>query len=92
MTIQQASLRDTVRSLTLSDITDNIIDVAERFLAQWLGDSQAAKASLVEMGVNGELAGTLGLAMDTVERRRQRTLDRELGGCRIRRGRYRWAS
>ena len=59
MTIQQASLMDTVRSLTLSDIRDNIIDVAESFLAQWRGDSQAAKASLVEMGVNGELAGML---------------------------------
>jgi len=92
MTIQQTSLRDTVRSLTLSDIKDSIIDVAESFLAQWCGDSQAAKVSLVEMGVNGELAGMLGLAMDTVERRRQRALDRELGGCRIRRGRYRWAS
>ncbi len=92
MTIQQASLMDRIRSLTLSDIRDNIIDVADRFLAQWCGDSQAAKDSLTKMGVNGELAGMLCLAMDTVEYRRQRRLNREIGGCRIRRGRYRWAS
>ena len=92
MTIQQASFMDKIRSLTLSDIRDNIVTVAERLLAQWRGDSYAAKASLVEMGVNGELAGMLGLAMATVERRRQRALNRELGGCRIRRGRYRWSS
>ncbi len=92
MTIQQASLMYTVRSLTLSDIRDNIIDVDERLISHWSGYSCAAKASLVEMGVNGELDGMLGLAMATVERRRQRVLDRELGGCRIRRGRYRWAS
>ena len=78
--------------LTLADVKDNLVTVAERFLAQWLGDSQAAKASLAEMRVNGELAGMLGLAMDTVEHRRQRALDYELEGCRIRRGRYRWAS
>ena len=92
MTIQQASLRDRVRSLTLGDIKDNLVTVAERFLAQWRGDSEAAKASLRAMDVNGQVAGVLGLAMDTVESRRQRQLNYELDSCRIRRGRYSWVS
>ena len=61
--------------------------VAERYLAQWRGDMLAATASLVELGVNGQLAGTLRLAMDTVQKRRQRRLDIELDGFRVRRGR-----
>ena len=89
MTIEQReALRDEVRSLTLGDVKDNLVTVAERYLAHWLGDSGAARASLAEMRVNGELAGMLGLAMDTVEHRRQRRLNRELDGLRVRRGRW----
>ena len=88
MTIQQqVALRDGIRSLTLGDVTDNIVTVAERYLAQWRGDSQAARASLAELGVNGQLAGMLRVAMDTVERRRQRRLNLELDGIHVRRSR-----
>ena len=47
---------------------------------------EAAKQSLSEMPVQTQLREMLCLAMDTVAARRQRQLDRELGGLRIRRG------
>ena len=83
--------RERVRTLSLADIKDNINTVADRFLAFWRGDSDAAKVSLFELGVQPELAHALCLAMDTVQRRRQWQLDFELNGHRIRRGRYRCA-
>ena len=83
--------RERVRALTLFDITDGVTSVAERFLALWRGDDIAAKESLLEMGVQPDLAHMLCLAIDTLQRRRQRELDLELNGYHIRRGQFRYA-
>lgn len=91
MTKQQRALKR-IRSLTLSDIKDNLVTVAERFLSLWHGDSLAARSSLIEIGVNGELAHLLGLAIVTVEHRRQLQIENELDGWKIHRGRYRFVS
>ena len=85
MTIQQIALRDRVRSITLADVKDDLVTVAERFLSLWAGDSTAAKVSLLEIGVNGELGHMLCLAIESAERRHQRQLNYELDGYRIRR-------
>ena len=87
MTAQQLQFRQVVKTLTLEDIKDNLNTIAARFLALWCGDSEAAKTSLDEMGVDGRLKHMLCVAISTVERRRERQLDYELGGMRIRHGR-----
>ena len=87
MTAAQIAAREHISRLSLKDIGRGLNPVADRLLAFWAGDMEAAKQSLSEMPVQPQLREMLCLAMDTVAARRQRQLDRELGGMRIRRGR-----
>jgi len=87
MTAAQIAARDQISRLTLRDIGRRLNTVAEHFLAFWAGDAAAARQSLCEMPVEPQLREMLCLAMDTVSHRRQRQLNRELDGLRIRRGR-----
>ena len=87
MTTAQLAAREHVSRLTLKDIGRRLNPVADRFLAFWAGDIGAAKGSLKDLPINGELREMLCLAMDTVASRRERQLNRELDGFRVRRGR-----
>lgn len=88
MTAAQLAARGQVNKVTLKDIGRSLNPVAERLLAFWAGDMEAAKRSLFEMPVQSQVREMLCLAMDTVKHRRERRLDRELNGLRIRRGRW----
>ena len=79
MTMAQMAAREQIRTLSLADAGRSLNAAAERFLALWAGDAEAAKRSLGEMPVNGKLRHMLCLAVDTVTRRRQRHLNSELG-------------
>ena len=85
MTPAQIAAREQLKSVTVSDVGRKLNTVAERFLAHWAGDCTAAKQSLSGMPLEHEFKDMLGLAVDTVVRRRQRQLDWELGGFQIRR-------
>ena len=87
MSAGQIRARDQIGRLTLKSIGRRLNTVADHFLAFWAGDAAAAKQSLCEMPVQPQLREMLCLAMDTVAARRQRQLNRELDGLRIRRGR-----
>jgi len=87
MTAAQIAVREQIGRLTLRDIGRSLNPVADQLLAFWAGDMEAAKQSLSEMPVQPQLREMLCLAMDTVAHRRQRQLDRELDGLRIRYGR-----
>ena len=87
MTAAQIAVREQIGRLTLRDIGRSLNPVADRLLAFWAGDMEAAKQSLHEMPVQPQLREMLCLAMDTVAHRRQRQLDWELDGLRIRCGR-----
>jgi len=87
MTAGQIRAREQIGRLTLKSIGRRLNTVADHFLAFWAGDAAAAKQSLCEMPVQPQLREMLCLAMDTVAARRQRQLNRELDGLRIRRGR-----
>ena len=88
MTVAQMAAREQVRRVSLDDIGRSLNTVAKDFLALWAGDAEAAKRSLQELPLNGRLRHMLCLAVDTVTRRRQRQVNRELGGWRIRRSRW----
>lgn len=84
MTHEQFVTRKKVRKLSLHDIGRRLNTVANRFLALWAGDDAAAKRSLMLMCTEPELKEMLLLAVDTVMDRRQRRIDYELDGFRIR--------
>ena len=86
MTPAQIMARKEIKGLSLADLGRSLNTVAAWFLALWAGDSDAATRSLYEMQLEPELRSMLCLAVDTVARRRQRLLDYELNGFRIRRG------
>ena len=88
MTVAQMAAREQVKRVDLDDIGRSLNMVAERLVALWDGDAEAAKSSLRELPLNGRLRHMLCLAVDTITRRRQRQVNRELGGWRIRRGRW----
>ena len=87
MTAGQMVAREQISRLTLKDIGRRLNTVAANFLAFWAGDMAAAKQSLAVMPVQPQVREMLCLAIDTVAHRRQRQLNRELDGLRIRRGR-----
>jgi hypothetical protein len=84
MTHEQFAARKKVRKLALQDIGRKLNTVADRFLALSAGDDTAAKQSLMMMGAEPQLKEMLLLAVDTVVDRRQRRIDYELDGFRIR--------
>ena len=73
-----------VRRLTLQDIGRRLNTIADRFLALWAGDDTAAKQALMLMAAEPQLKEMLLLAVDTVVSRRQRRIDHELDGVRVR--------
>ena len=87
MTQAQIAAREQIGRITLKDIGRRLNSVAAQFLGFWGGDAAAAKRSLRDMRVRPQVREMLSLAMDTVTHRRQRQLNRELDGLRIRRGR-----
>ena len=84
MTPTQLMATQAVRRLTLQGIGRRLNTVADRFLALWAGDDAAAKQSLMLMGAEPQLKEMLLLAVDTVVSRRQRKIDYELDGFRVR--------
>ena len=85
MTPAQIVAREEIKGLTPDNIGRRLNTVAEGLLALWAGDDTAAKGSLVLSPMEARLKAMLLLALDTVVRRRQRQLDYELDGFRIRR-------
>ncbi len=84
MTTAQLMASQEVRKLMLHDIGRRLNTVADRLLALWAGDDAAAKRSLIMMGAEPQLKEMLLLAVDTVVDRRQRRIDYEMDGFRIR--------
>jgi len=85
MTRAQIAAREQIKRLTLADVGRGFITAAEWLLAFWRGDAKAAKKSLRELPIDAKLRQMLSLAVDTAVARRQRQLDYELNGPRIRR-------
>ena len=85
MTPAQVEAREQVKGLTLADVKRRLNTAADMFLALWAGDADAAKRSLFGMPVQAQVREMLCLAVDTVVSRRQRQLDYELDGFRVRR-------
>jgi len=88
MTVAQLAAREQVSRLTLKDIGRRLNTVAADFLAFWAGDMEAAKRALRDAPLDRELREMLCLAIDTVVARRERQLNRELDGGRVRHGRW----
>ena len=86
MTAARIAARDQMKRLTIPDLGRHLNAVADRFVALWAGDADAAKRSLHKMPMEPKLKQMLCLAVDTVVRRHQRRLDCELNGLRIHRG------
>lgn len=84
MTPAQVMACEQVRRLRLEDIGRRLNNVADRFLALCAGDEAAAKRSLVMMPAEPQLKEMLLLAVDTVVSRKQRRVDYEVDGFRVR--------
>ena len=84
MTPAQVMACEQVRRLRLEDIGRRLNSVADRFLALCAGDDEAAKRSLDMIPAEPQLKEMLLLAVDTVVSRRQRRIDYELDGFRVR--------
>ena len=84
MTAVAKAARERVRRLTLADVGVHLNTVADWFLALFDSDAEAARQSLQGMPLEPNLKQTLCLAVDTVVSRRQRRINYELDGFRIR--------
>jgi len=84
MTAVAMAARERVRRLALADVGVHLNTAADWFLALFDADAEAARQSLQGMPLEPNLKQTLCLAVDTVVDRRQRRIDYELDGFRIR--------
>jgi hypothetical protein len=84
MTAVAKAARERVRRLTLADVGVHLNTAADWFLALFDSDAEAARQSLQGMPLEPNLKQMLCLAVDTVVDRRQRRIDYELDGFRIR--------